>query len=49
MTHIELFDYPVWEEDVTKAAKRLDKPVMVLFHYDKRDALTYEAEYRIII
>lgn len=49
MTHIELFDYPVWEEDVTKAAKRLDKPVMVLFHYDKRDVLTYEAEYRIII
>ena len=48
MTHMEIFDYPVWEEDILKRVSRLDKPVMVLFDYRIRNALTYEAGYYMI-
>ncbi|MDE6663428.1 MAG: DUF4080 domain-containing protein [Lachnospiraceae bacterium] len=48
MTHIEVFDYPVWEEDISKRMKRLDAPCMVLFDYKKRNAVTYAAEYTVI-
>lgn len=48
MTHMEIFDYPVWEEDITKRMNRLEKPVMVLFDYRVRNALTYEAGFLII-
>lgn len=45
MTHIEIFDYPVWDEDIAKRMRRLDEPCMVLFDYRSRDALTYEARF----
>lgn len=48
MTHMEIFDYPVWEPDIRKRMQRLDSPVMVLFDYRVRDTLTYEARYRVI-
>lgn len=48
MTHMEIFDYPVWEEDINLRMKRLDSPCMVLFDYKKRDAITYAAEYTVI-
>ena len=48
MTHIEVFDYPVWEEDISKRMKRLDSPCMVLFDYKKRDAISYAARYTVI-
>lgn len=49
MTHIEIFDYPVWEADVSKRMKRLDSPCMVLFDYKERDPLTYAAKYAVVI
>ena len=48
MTHMEIFDYPVWETDIAKRIKRLDAPAMVLFDYQSRDALTYEAKYTVV-
>lgn len=48
MTHMEIFDYPVWEEDISKKMQKLDKPCMVLFDYLNRDALTYEARYMVV-
>lgn len=48
MTHMEVFDYPVWEEDINLRMKRLDSPCMVLFDYKKRNAITYAAEYTVI-
>lgn len=45
MTHMEIFDYPVWETDVIKRMKKLDSPAMVLFDYQNRNAITYEASY----
>ncbi len=48
MTHAELFDYPVWEADIRKRMHRLAEPVMVVFDYQIRNALTYEAGYFII-
>lgn len=52
MTHIEWFDYPVWElaEDARCAGgekaqryKKMEKPTMLLFDYQKRNPLTHEA------
>lgn len=43
MTHMELFHYPVWEEDLTRQTEMLSDPRAVLFDYQKRDSLTYEA------
>ncbi|MBQ6807082.1 MAG: B12-binding domain-containing radical SAM protein [Lachnospiraceae bacterium] len=48
MTHMEIFDYPVWEDDISKKMQKLDKPCMVLFDYLSRDALTYEARYIVV-
>jgi hypothetical protein len=42
MTHVEKFDYPVWEAP-SKCTARLDKPMYVLFDYKQRDALTHDA------
>jgi len=48
MTHIEVFDYPVWEQDARKRMRKLEAPCMVLFDYKVRDALTYAARYVVI-
>ncbi|MCM1040139.1 MAG: B12-binding domain-containing radical SAM protein [Ruminococcus sp.] len=48
MTHAEVFNYPVWEEDIAKRRNRLEEPVVVLFDYNARNALTYEARYDIM-
>lgn len=48
MTHMEIFDYPVWEKDVSSRMQRLEAPCMVLFDYRVRDALTYAARYAVI-
>ncbi len=49
MTHMEVFDYPVWEPDAMKRTQRLDAPAAVLFDYSVRDALTYEARHVVIL
>ncbi|MBD5520771.1 MAG: B12-binding domain-containing radical SAM protein [Lachnospiraceae bacterium] len=48
MTHIEVFDYPVWEKDIYLRMKRLDSPCMMLFDYKKRNAINYAAGYTVI-
>ena len=48
MTHMEVFTYPVWEEDTDRQSMPLAEPVMVLFDYAKRDALTYAATYYVL-
>ncbi|MCM1263148.1 MAG: DUF4080 domain-containing protein, partial [Butyrivibrio sp.] len=47
-THIDIFDYPLWETDDSLRCQRLDTPVMVMFDYRCRNPLTYEAEYTVI-
>ncbi|MCM1048279.1 MAG: B12-binding domain-containing radical SAM protein [Clostridiales bacterium] len=47
-THIDVFDYPVWETDDSLRCQRLDMPLMVKFNYKNRNPLTYEAEYTVI-
>ena len=39
MTHMEMFHYPVWQQDADEW-KQLEHPVMVLYDYQKRDPLT---------
>lgn len=39
MTHMEMFHYPVWQQDADEW-KPLEHPVMVLYDYQKRDPLT---------
>ncbi|MCM1175774.1 MAG: B12-binding domain-containing radical SAM protein [Blautia sp.] len=48
MTHIEVFDYPVWEREPQKRMRKLEAPCMVLFDYRVRDALTCAARYAVI-
>lgn len=43
MTHAELFHYPVWEKNLKLQTDALPDSVAVLFDYQKRDPLTYEA------
>ncbi len=43
MTHMEVFFYPVWEEEKEACCRRMQKPAFVLFDYGKRDALTGNA------
>lgn len=43
MTHMEVFCYPVWEEDAG-SMDQLEEPRMVLFDYGRRNPLTKEAE-----
>ena len=40
MSHVEMFSYDFLSGDYTC----LDSPVFVLFSYDKRDALTHQAQ-----
>jgi len=39
MTHMEMFHYPVWQQDADEW-KQLEHPVMVLYDYQKKDPLT---------
>ncbi|MDD2972706.1 MAG: DUF4080 domain-containing protein [Lachnospiraceae bacterium] len=43
MTHLEPFHYPVWESDTDVILERRQEPTFVLFDYQNRDALTYQA------
>lgn len=43
MTHMEAFQYPVWEEDVLRVQVKMVQEQLVLFDYLKRDSLTYQA------
>ena len=45
MTHVERFSYPVWLEDADACAVRLDAPAYILFDYQNRNALTYDAAF----
>ena len=45
MTHMERFSYPVWLEDADACAVRLDTPSYILFDYQNRNALTYDAAF----
>lgn len=47
LTHVEVFDYPVWEDDAALRIKKTESPVMILFDYGHRNPLTYEAKYTI--
>lgn len=46
--HAERFSYPVWERDAARRCIPLDVPACVLFDYEKRDALTYNAQITIV-
>lgn len=48
MTHMDVFFYPVWEEDIDCLQTRRESPAFVLFDYKKRDALTGEAAVRVV-
>lgn len=41
MTHLECFHYPVWQEH--GVMEQLEQPAFVLFDYQKRDPLNYDA------
>lgn len=43
MTHMEAFRYPVWEDDVLQVQVKMAQEQFVLFDYQKRDSLTYQA------
>lgn len=43
MTHAEVFRYPVWREDLTPDTELCVEPVLLVFDYRTRDALTYAA------
>lgn len=43
MTHMDVFFYPVWQEEEDAAWEKCERPFFVLFDYQKRDALTGEA------
>lgn len=45
MTHIERFSYPVWHETPSECAARLNAPAYILFDYQNRNALTYDASF----
>ena len=47
MTHIEYFTYPVWLEN--EEMTQLSQKTAILFDYQKRDPLTYDAAYYMII
>lgn len=48
MTHMEVFTYPVWKEEISRQSSQLAAPVTVLFDYAQRDPLTYAAKYHVI-
>lgn len=43
MTHLEFFQYPVWDVEAAKTGRRLETKAGVLFDYKKRSPLTKEA------
>ncbi len=43
MTHMDVFFYPVWEEDGTGEMEKAEKTYLVLFDYGRRNPLTKEA------
>lgn len=43
MTHMEFLHYPVWEDEISVDVQPFDDTVQVLFDYQTRDPLTYEA------
>lgn len=43
MTHLEVFFYPVWEEETDRIYERKSEPHFVLFDYEKRDPLTRDS------
>ncbi|MCI5611110.1 MAG: B12-binding domain-containing radical SAM protein [Roseburia sp.] len=47
MTHIEYFTYPVWLEN--EEMTQLSQKTAILFDYQKRDPLTYDAAYYMVI
>lgn len=47
MTHIEYFTYPVWQQNMKMT--QLSQKTAILFDYQKRDPLTYDAAYYIVI
>ena len=47
MTHIEYFTYPVWQQNMKMT--HLSQKTAILFDYQKRDPLTYDAAYYMII
>ena len=47
MTHIEYFTYPVWQQNMKTT--QLSQKTAILFDYQKRDPLTYDAAYYMII
>ena len=49
MTHMDVFFYPIWEQDMDRLQQRRKDPVFVLFDYKERDPLTGEAAVRVVI
>ncbi len=47
MTHIEYFTYPVWQQNMKMT--QLSQKTAILFDYQKRDPLTYDAAYYMVI
>ncbi len=47
MTHIEYFTYPVWQQNMKTT--QMSQKTAILFDYQKRDPLTYDAAYYMII
>ena len=43
MTHMDMFTYPVWEEDSVRCSQKLTEGVAVLFDYGNRNPLNSEA------
>ena len=43
MTHLEPFAYPVWDAEALKSGKKNEKEVFILFDYENRSPLTFEA------
>ena len=48
MTHLERFEYPVWEKEPDKVTIPLGEPAYMLFDYQNRDPLTYNARYMLV-
>lgn len=48
MTHMEVFHYQVWEDDVSKILIKSKEPYFVLFDYQDRNPLTYQAKIYVI-
>lgn len=44
MTHMEVFYYPVWDNDMEKVCEKGAEPYFVLFDYQVRDPLTQNAK-----